>query len=301
MKATVQTETSTAVAPRSRVVAWSELVKIRLNTLALLTMLTGLYLGHAGALSYGSLLHALVGVSLVAWGGAALNQWWERDLDALMERTRDRPLPSGQMAPEVALIAGMGLATMGLAYLVVLVNPVTSVLAAVALGSYLLLYTPLKRITPLNTWVGAVPGALPALLGWTAAGRSVWSEGLALAAIVFFWQLPHFLAIAWLYRADYARAGFRMLPVLDPEGRRCGCWAFWHCLGLLAVSLCPAAWELTGTAYLAGASVLGLVFLVFTIRFWREATPTRARHLFYASIVYLPVLMALMVLDKAGS
>ena len=186
----------------------------------------------------------------------------------------------------------------GLLYLALAVNLTTSVIGAVSLVSYLFIYTPLKRVTWLNTAVGAIPGGLPPLMGWTAARGELSTEGWALFAILAFWQLPHFLAIAWIYRDDYARAGFRMLPVIDPHGRRTGRQAVSHTLGLLPVSLCPFLFHLTGAVYLAGALVLGLVFLGFAVQFARQLTVARARQLFFVSILYLPLLLTMMVLDK---
>ena len=183
-------------------------------------------------------------------------------------------------------------------YLAFAVNLLTSLLGAITVVSYLFVYTPLKRVTSLNTAVGAVPGALPPLMGWVAARGEITIEGCSLFAILFFWQLPHFLAIAWIYREEYARAGFVMLPVVDPQGQRTGRQAVSHTLGLLPVSLCPFLFKLAGPIYLLGALVLGLGFLWFAIQFSRHLTIQRARQLFYASILYLPLLLGLMVFDK---
>jgi protoheme IX farnesyltransferase len=186
----------------------------------------------------------------------------------------------------------------GLIYLALAVNPLTSVIGAVTLVSYLFIYTPLKRVTWLNTAIGAVPGALPPLMGWTAARGELSSEGWALFAILFFWQLPHFFAIAWIYKDEYAKAGFKMLPGIDPDGRRTAQQAVSNTLALLAVSLFPFVFKMAGTLYLAGALVLGTGFLWGAIQFSRQLTPARARQLFFASIIYLPLLLALMVWDK---
>ena len=204
-----------------RVAVYADLIKVRLTSLVMLTALVGFYIGAVGPMDYGLMFHTLLGTGLVAGAAAALNQLLERDYDALMKRTEDRPLPSGRLQPETVLICGV-CAGAGLMYLALAVNLLTSVVGAITLGSYLFVYTPLKRITSLNTVVGAIPGALPALMGWTAARGEVTVEGWALFAIVAFWQLPHFMAIAWIYREDYARAGFAMLPVLDPDGQRTG-------------------------------------------------------------------------------
>jgi protoheme IX farnesyltransferase len=275
-----------------------DLTKIRLTSLVLLTTLVGFYVGWRGPVDYLLLLHTMLGTALVASGASALNQLLERDLDALMKRTRSRPLPSGRLQPETALIFGGVTASVGMIELALAVNLLTSFLAAVTLVTYVLVYTPLKRVTTLNTVVGAIPGALPPLMGWTAARGQVTVEGWSLFAILFFWQLPHFLAIAWLYRDEYARAGFAMLSVFDPEGARTGRQAICHTLGLLPISLCPFLFHLAGPVYLAGALVFGSVFLGFAVRFSMRLTPVAARKLFYVSILYLPMLLGLMVLDK---
>lgn len=275
-----------------------DLVKARLTFLVLLTTLVGFYLGSRGAIDFWLMVHALAGTALLACGAAALNQLWEREHDALMERTADRPLPSGRLQPDTVLILG-GLASMGgLVYLALAVNLLTSVLGAATLGSYVFIYTPLKRVTWLNTAVGAIPGALPPLMGWTAARDELTGEGWALFAILFFWQIPHFLAIAWMYRDEYEKAGFVMLPSVDPDGSRTGRQAVSHTLGLLTVSLLPFLFGLTGRFYLLGAFILGIAFVYYAVKFSRDLTRPRARQLFFLSIVYLPVMLGLMVFDK---
>jgi protoheme IX farnesyltransferase len=234
----------------------------------------------------------------VAAGAAALNQWLERDYDAKMFRTQDRPLPSGRLQPATAALAGGLSSVSGLIYLALAVNPLTSVVGAVTLVSYLFIYTPLKRVTWLNTAVGAIPGALPPLMGWTAARGELSGGGWALFAIVAFWQIPHFFAIAWLYREDYARGGFVMLPNVDAEGWRTGQQTVSHALALLLASLAPFAWKMAGAFYLAGALILGAAFLACAIQFSRRLTPASARRLFLASILYLPLLLAVLVADK---
>ena len=215
-----------------------------------------------------------------------------------MKRTRSRPLPSGRLQPQTALIFGLTAAGTGVVYLAATVSVLASFIATLTLVIYVLIYTPLKRITPLNTVVGAVPGALPPLLGWAAAHGHVTIGGWSLFAILFFWQLPHFLAISWLYRDDYERAGFAMLSVSDPGGHRTSRHAVAHTLGLLSVSLCPFAFHLAGVTYLVGALAAGVTFLWFAVRFSRGLTLGQARQLFYVSLLYLPVLLSLMVLDK---
>jgi protoheme IX farnesyltransferase len=287
-----------STAEKSWAAVFADLVKARLTTLVLLTTLVGFYLGWRGAMDFGLMFNTLAATALVAAGASALNQLLEREYDAKMRRTQDRPLPSGRLQPVTVMIFGGACSVAGLIYLALAVNPLTSVLGAVTLISYLFIYTPLKRVTWLNTAIGAVPGALPPLMGWTAARGELSGEGWALFAILFFWQLPHFFAIAWLYKDEYAKAGFQMLPGVDPDGTRTGQQAVSNTLGLLAVSLCPFAFKMAGTTYLAGAIVLGAGFLWCAVRFSRQLTPARARQLFFASIIYLPLLLALMVCDK---
>lgn len=234
-----------------------------------------------------------------------MNQLLEREYDAKMRRTQDRPLPSGRLQPMTVMLFGGVCAVAGLIYLAQAVNLLTCVIGAVTLAAYLFIYTPLKRVTWLNTNIGAVPGALPALMGWTAARGELSGEGWALFAIVALWQIPHFMAIAWIYRDDYACAGFKMLPVVDPDGRRTGEQSVSHTLALLVVSLSPFVFKLAGPVYLAGALALGAGYLWRAIQFSRqlrsreaELTLTQARLLFLASILYLPLLLALMVWDK---
>jgi protoheme IX farnesyltransferase len=235
---------------------------------------------------------------LVASGASALNQLLEREYDAKMRRTQDRPLPSGRLQPTTVAIFGGICSVTGLVYLALAVNLLTSVLGAVTLVSYLFIYTPLKRVTWLNTAIGAIPGALPPLMGWTAARGELNGEGWALFAILAFWQLPHFFAIAWMYRDEYAKAGFVMLPNVDAAGRRTGQQTVSHTLALLVVSLCPFVFKMAGTTYLVGAIILGAGFLFCAIQFSRQLTLALSRQLFLASIIYLPLLLALMVWDK---
>ncbi len=255
-------------------------------------------MGFKGPANYALMLHTLLGTALVASGASALNQLWERDFDAKMRRTRGRPLPSGHLQPRTVLAVGCWSAALGLVYLAVAVNLPTSLLGALSLVLYLFLYTPLKRVTWLNTLVGAVPGALPPLMGWTAARGMPDVAGLTLFAIQALWQLPHFLAIAWMYRDEYAKAGFKMLPLIDPGGRRTSRQALGFTLVLLPISLCPFLLKLAGPIYLSGALILGLAFLWYALQFSRHLAVPRARQLFYASILYLPMLFALLALDK---
>ena len=289
---------STAAAEKSWPAVFADLVKARLTTLVLLTTLVGFYLGWNGVMNFVLMFNTLAATALVAAGASALNQWLERDYDAKMRRTQTRPLPSGRLQPATVAIFGGVCSVAGLIYLALAVNLLTSVIGAVTLVSYLFIYTPLKRVTWLNTAIGAVPGALPPLMGWTAARGELSSEGWALFAILFFWQLPHFFAIAWIYKDEYAKAGFKMLPGIDPDGQRTAQQAVSNTLALLAVSLFPFVFKMAGTLYLAGALVLGAGFLWGAIQFSRQLNLVRARQLFFASIIYLPLLLALMVWDK---
>ena len=277
---------------------YSEHFKARLTLLVVLTTTVGCYVGFPGNVDYRLMLHTVLGTALVASAASALNQLMERDYDARMRRTQQRPLPSGRLQPQTVLLVGCVAAGLGLAYLALAVNTLTCLLAAFSLLSYLFVYTPLKRLTWLNTAIGAIPGALPPLMGWTAARGELTREGWSLFAILAFWQLPHFLAIAWIYREEYARAGFKMLPAIDPEGRHTGRQAVCFTVALLFASVCPFLFDLTGPVYLASALFLGFTFLTFAIQLSRELTLSQARKLFYVSIFYLPALLLVMVLDK---
>ena len=299
MKATAESISSASSAEKSLVSVLADLVKARLTLLVLLTTLVGFYIGWRGVpMNYWLMFHSLLGTALVAAGAAALNQLLEREHDARMRRTASRPLPSGRLQPVTVMLFGGACSVAGLVYLALLVNALTAVIGAVTLVSYLFIYTPLKRLTWLNTAVGAVPGALPPLMGWAAARGELAGGGWALFAILAFWQIPHFFAIAWIYREEYAKAGFKMLPVEDTDGQRTARQAVSHALGLLPVSLLPFLFQLAGPIYLIGALVLGTAFLVTAILFARELTVARARQLFFMSIVYLPLLLAALVLDK---
>jgi heme o synthase len=299
MKATAQPLPQLSTVDKSWFAIASELFKARLTFLVLLTTLVGFYIGTVGPVDYLLMLHTVLGTALVAAGASALNQFWERDLDARMRRTQDRPLPSGRMQPQSVLLIGCACSVIGLAYLAAGVNMLTSALGAISLLTYVFVYTPLKRVTWLNTVVGAVPGGLPPLMGWTAARGHLSADGWALFGILALWQLPHFMAIAWMYRDEYARAGFKMLPVIDPDGQRTGSQAVTHTLALVPVSLCPSMMNLTGQWYFFGALILGLIFIGSAVQFSRQLTLSKARQLFYVSILYLPLLLGLMVLDKA--
>jgi len=263
-----------------------------------LTAAAGFYLGSRAGVDLRLLLHTLIGTVLVAAGTNAFNQLRERDVDARMRRTRDRPLPSGRITPRAAGAFAGTISLAGVAYLALAVNLVTAGLGALTLASYVLLYTPLKRRTSLNTLIGAVPGALPVVGGWAAAGGEPDGAVLALFSILFLWQLPHFLALAWIYREDYRRSGLAMLCVEDPDGRRTGWMALLYAAALLPVSLLPTLLGITGALYFFGAVALGLAYLGASAAMTLAATAARAWRVFFVSIVYLPALLTLMVLDK---
>jgi len=277
---------------------YSELTKPRITLLVALTAAAGYCLGSKAGINYFGLLNMVVGVALLSSGISALNQYIERDLDRLMRRTELRPLPAGRLSPLRALLFGSGLSLVAIVYLAFLVNPLTVALGMATFASYLFLYTPLKTRTTLSTVLGAFPGAMPPLIGWVAARGAVTVEAWILFAILFLWQFPHFLAIAWMYRDDYARAGIKMLPVVEPSGRVTGQQIVVYTLLLLPVSLLPAAVHLAGPVYLAGAIVLGMAFLYFSLRAAFMKTAWQARRLLLASVLYLPVLFGLMVLDR---
>ena len=274
------------------------LTKPRLNFEAILTTLAGFLLGTAHPINGALLAYALLGATGVAAGCGALNQWFEIDADRRMFRTKKRPLPSGRIGAPQAFWFGLGLSIFGVGILAWKVNDLTAFLGVSALVSYVILYTPLKKISSLCTIVGAVPGAIPPLMGWTAVQNQIGPEGWALFFILFFWQMPHFLAIGWMYREDYARAGFPMLAVVDPQGGTTGLMAVLYALALLPVSLLPTPLKMAGQVYFWTALVLSSIFLVYSILLARHKTLRHARGLFWFSITYLPVLFLVMVLDK---
>jgi protoheme IX farnesyltransferase len=280
----------------SRVGDYLELVRPRMTLLVLFTVGTGAFLAAPGAVAPGLLAQAVIGTALVAAGASCLNQLLERHTDALMRRTENRPLPAGRLQPSVVLTLGIVLTVAGLVCLL-LCELLAAAVAAFTFVTYVFLYTPLKRKTPLNTLVGAVPGALPPVIGWTAVRGSLDAGAIALFLIVFLWQVPHFLAIAWIYRDQYARAGLKMLPVLDRDGVRTGREMVRYCAMLVPVSLVPAALGVAGLIYGIGAVLLGLMFLRASLGFVGSATTGQARRVLRASLLYLPALLALLLAD----
>jgi protoheme IX farnesyltransferase len=291
MKPAVCTET--VALPRA--LDFLELTKPRIAVMVLFTVAAGALLARPGAVDVALLLHVVVGTGLVAAAASVLNQLMERHTDALMRRTENRPLPAGRLQPAEACVFGVVLAVIGLAYLAATMRqPLAVLVAAFTLVSYVLLYTPLKRHTTLNTLVGAVPGALPPVIGWTAVTGVFDREAIVLFLIMFLWQVPHFLAIAWMYREDYGRAGLQMLPVMDQGGGITARQMIAYCLALVPVSLMPALLQQAGWLYATGALILGIGFVQASLRFWRERSTPAARKVLHASLVYLPTLLALL-------
>ena len=278
--------------------AYAELTKPRITFLVVLTAAAGFCMGSASGIDLIRLLNMSIGIALLSSGLGTLNQYLERDLDRLMRRTQARPLPAGKLLPAEAATLGILLSIVATAYLAILINPLSALLGVATLASYLFVYTLLKTKTTLSTVLGAFPGAMPPFIGWVAASGSVTVDTWVLFAILFLWQFPHFLAIAWMYRDDYARAGIKMLPVVEPEGRVTGQQIIAYTIMLVPVSLLPAATGLAGTVYLVGAALLGAGFLYFSARAALVRTSVQARRLLLASVIYLPILFGLMVLNR---
>jgi protoheme IX farnesyltransferase len=296
------------VRARSRLVSFVELMKPELTGLSVLTSLCGFYLATSGALDFRLFLLTGVGTLLVGGGAGALNQFMERGYDSMMRRTERRPLPTGRVTPAEVLWFGITLSLAGIVLLVLCLNLFTGFLATVTLTTYLFLYTPLKRITPIATLVGGIPGALPPMMGWVAARNEISFPAIVLFAVLFFWQIPHFHSLAWVYRKDYARAGFRMLTVLDADGTRTSRQMLICTSALIPSSLGLTLAGVTGSYYLIGAVILGFAFLAQGVLFARVSGEGEAGtlvksnvyswRLFSTSLLYLPALMILMAIDK---
>jgi len=274
------------------------LTKPRVVVMVLATTLVGYDVGLTGSADYVRMIHLLIGILLAAGGTLALNQYWERDIDARMNRTRARPLPAGRLQPLEALLFGVALTLLGMAYLAALVGALVALVTAATAILYLFAYTPLKQRTALCTLVGAVPGALPPVTGWAAARGDITLGAWVLFGVVFLWQLPHTLSIARLYRDDYARAGVRVLPVIDPDGASTERQIVLACVALLAVSLLPTVIGWSGPIYLAGALVLGLAFAAVGIMQALAPSARAARRVLLASLLYLPLLLGLLAFDR---
>ncbi len=274
------------------------LTKPGITRLVVFTTAAGFLMAAGPGADLVLLVHTVLGAAFAAAGANALNMWWERDTDRFMNRTSSRPLPDGRLSPAHALLFALGISGYGLLHLALFVNALTVLLVAGSLLSYVLVYTPLKRRTHHATLIGCAPGALPILAGWAATGAPIGATGLSLFGIVFFWQMPHFYALAWVYRADYGRGGMRMLSAVDPGGARLGLESTVYSVALLVVSLVPVAAGMVQWLYGAGAVVLGVAMIWLSARLWRVRDDDRAWQLFYASITYLPVLLVLMLLDR---
>ena len=283
---------------KARLSAYVELTKPRITFLIVLTSAAGFCLGSRGAVNYLLFANAMISIGLLSSGIATLNQFIERDLDGLMRRTASRPLPTGRLAPLEAMWLGVLLTAGAETYLALFVNGLSAILGLTVIAGYLFLYTPLKTRTTLSTAVGAFPGAMPPLIGWTAARGEIGVAAWVLFAILFLWQFPHFLAIAWMYREDYGRAGIRMLPVVEPEGRVTGQQIIAYSLMLVPVSLLPTILGISGKFYFVAALVLGLLFLACGIRVALSKSNQHARQLLLASVFYLPLLFGVMVLNR---
>jgi protoheme IX farnesyltransferase len=281
-----------------KIVAYVELTKPRITSLIMLTAAAGFCLGAQGGVNYLLLTHAMIGIGLLASGLGTLNQFMERDLDVLMRRTADRPLPTHRLQPIEALLFGITLVIAAELYLALFTNALTTVLGFAVVAGYLFAYTPLKTRTSFSTFVGAFPGAMPPVLGWTAARGKLDVTALVLFAILFLWQFPHFLAIAWMYREDYGRAGICMLPVVEPDGRVTGQQIIAYTVMLVPVSLLPTVLGVSGKIYFVAALVLGLLFLASGVRAALSKSNQHARQLLMASVFYLPLLFGVMVLNR---
>ncbi len=287
-----------SVGVRERLVAFIELTKPRIAFLLVLTSAAGFYLGNTGTFDWILFANTVIAITLLAFGVATLNQFWERDLDQLMKRTATRPLPTKKVTSYEALVFGIAQCAIAEVYLALAVNLLTAILGLVVIVGYVFVYTPLKTRTSASTAIGALPGALPPLMGWTAAANEISLTAWALFAMQFLWQFPHFLAIAWLYRDEYAKAGILMLPVVEPSGTITARQIVMFSIMLLPVSLAPFFFGISGMIFLVGASLLGIWMLWASIRTARAKTNESAKKLLLVSVIYLPLLFILMVADK---
>ena len=300
MKTTTVDDTPAVESSRPSFVSdLAELVKARLTLLVLLTTAVGFYLGAEPPVDYRALFRTVFGTAAAAAGAAALNQWWERRIDALMRRTMRRPIPAGRMPPLQALLLGVVLSIFGVVYLAIVCNALSAVLTAITIVIYIFAYTPLKRTSTANTAVGAIPGAIPPMIGWAAARGDIGPGAWSLFIIVFLWQMPHFFAIAWMCRDDYMRAGFRMISSDDSSGERSASQSVFFSILLLVLAGLPAFVEIVSYIYQPIELALGGLFVATAMRFLRLRTPSAARLLFFASIAYLPLLLGALVLTKS--
>lgn len=295
---TVDIDAQKVIGARDRIAAFVELTKPRIAVLLVLTSAAGFYLGSVGTFDYVLFAKAMISITLLAFGVATLNQYWERDIDPLMKRTATRPIPTGRVTPTEALVFGILQCVVAELYLLLLVNPLTAFLGMIVIVGYVLVYTPLKTRTTVSTAIGAIPGALPPLLGWTAAADNITLGAWALFAMQFLWQFPHFMAIAWMYREEYAKAGILMLPVVEPSGRLTMRQIVMFTIMLVPASLAPFFFGISGPVFLTAAIILGILFLISSIQAARSKTNEQAKRLLLASVVYLPLLFIFMVADK---
>jgi protoheme IX farnesyltransferase len=294
----MRTTATLTIGARARATDYVALAKPRLNLLVVASTVAGYAMAHGDTTNVAALGWTIVGTALVSGGASAINQVIERDADSLMRRTRHRPLPDGRLGAVEALAFALILSVLGLLVLAAGVNVLSAGVALATLGSYAVVYTPLKRRTSFATVIGAIPGALPPVIGWAAAENALSQGAWVLFGILFLWQLPHFLAIAWIYREDYARAGFPMLPVIEPDGHSTARQAVVYTAALLPVALAPTLIGMSGTTYFAGALTITVLFLGVSIRFAMTRAVRDARRLFFTSIIYLPILWALMIADR---
>jgi heme o synthase len=291
-------EAVTVAATQSRFTDFVALAKPRLNLLVVVSAIAGYVMASGDTHDFWRLLCMIAGTGLVAGGASAINQVIEREPDALMQRTRLRPMPDGRLPARDAWLFGAILTVAGLTILALGANLLSAVVALLTMASYTVIYTPLKRRSSFATVIGAIPGALPPVIGWAAALDELSQGAWVLFGIVFLWQLPHFLAIAWIYREDYARAGFPMLPVIEPDGRSTARQAVIYALALLPVSAAPTLVGMAGPIYFAGALALSLLFVGLTLKFAATRSIPDARRLFFGSITYLPLMWMLMIADR---
>ncbi len=295
--ATIEIQETKAISFGEKLGAYFELTKPRIAFMLVLTSAAGFYLGANQGFDISLFLHSMAAITLLAFGVATLNQYLERDIDTKMERTAKRPLPTGRVTPNEALIFGISLCVFAEGYLYFAVNTLTAILGLIVIVGYVFLYTPLKTRTTASTAIGAVPGALPPLMGWTASANEITLGAWFLFAFLFLWQFPHFLAIAWMYKEQYAKAGIKMLPVVEKDGKITAQQIVIFTILLLPVSLAPFFLGFSGIIYLIGASILGVWFLYASIQTARAKTVENARKLLLVSVLYLPVIFALMVLN----
>jgi len=283
---------------RSRFADYLALTKPELTFLSVMTAMAGFYMATTGVIDYVLMIHTFLGTAFVGAGAGALNQYIEREYDGMMRRTENRPLPAGRLTPQEVLVFGTSMAIIGLVELTLFTNPLTGFLAAATITSYLFLYTPLKRITPFSTVIGGIPGALPPMMGWTAVRGEITMGAWVLFAILFFWQMPHFFSLAWMYKKDYARAGFPMITVVDSDGTVAGKQILIFSALLLPTAALPAILGMAGLGYLLAGITFSAFFFVCSLQLSLKKSTFWARRVFFASLIYLPALFTIMSVDK---